>query len=110
MENANLINVYRCETCGNEMVTVNRHRGVTAFVIRCRVDGCGGYGTSSMYRNSQQLKPTLEWYRPEGDELPTLDDALREHVSRGGLLLRDLAADVRAMLAERISQPTKEKP
>lgn len=99
------INVYVCEY-GCHTVTIDVDEGVTPMFIKCRAaprpdrpiekrfldenGECNGRATSSMYppppMPSWIGKPTHEWYRPT--ELSDLDPETREHVERGGLLLR----------------------
>lgn len=97
MEKANRINAYVCEKCGRSTVTVNACDGTTPFLIECRVNnvGCGGLAQSSMYRNSQELRPDWEWYRPGELALSKMDPAIQDHVRAGGLVLRKLDASGR---------------
>jgi hypothetical protein len=83
-------NAYQCEKCGHETVTVNQDEGVTPFMIRCRRFGCEGLARSLCYNTPQQRVPTHAWYRPDEKRTKRLDEATREHVTQGGLLLRAL--------------------
>lgn len=100
------LNVYRCEY-GCNTVTVDVAEGVTPFFIKCRAkprpgrpllpeltgdDGeCIGQAQSCMYPRGPVPpwigEPTHEWYKPEVSD--DMDDATREHIERGGLLLRE---------------------
>jgi ribosomal protein L40E len=95
-EEKGLINVYVCQTCGSQIVTINREEGTTPFMIRCeattgwRQTRCQGNCFSSFYRVDQKTAPTHEWYRPTttGERKKLADPAVAEHVRLGGLLLR----------------------
>ncbi len=83
----NTINVYKCDTCHRFIVTVDRDEGVTPMFLSCKgKPGCQGRMTSRMYRVPQVLVPDWEWYKPAS--LEGLREGEREHVERGGLLLR----------------------
>jgi hypothetical protein len=83
-------NVYTCDTCGRQMVTVDRDDGVTPFATRCSCPA-RAHMTSSMYQVDQALPATHEWYRPApGTLLKSIH--VHEHVKRGGLLLREIGA------------------
>lgn len=104
-------NVYTCEVCGAQLVTVDRDPGTTPFMVTCgdyNAGGCGGHMTSAFYPNGPRpphiSAPTHEWYRPNDAELtaecakhkhrPGVPTAIREHVTRGGLLLRPIPSTV----------------
>lgn len=84
-------NAYVCEDmpdgtsgCGHFIITVDREPGVTPAMVAC--GNCGTFAGSKFYRIADGFEPTHEWYRPE-----TLDECKpgeRDHVERGGLLLR----------------------
>lgn len=98
------INVYQCEKCGGETVTVDREEGVTPFMIRCRADAKrGGMMSSTFYMAPQDLAPTYEWRKPTPAEYKKLDKATRkDHVDRGGLLLYRIEPEKRiAAIIER---------
>lgn len=108
------VNGYACDTCGQAVVTIDKHPGVTpAFVSHGQFGvECEGTTTSSWYRVRQELGvyATHEWYRPSADELldyhalaagPTpvghaaasewaMAGGTVDHVMRGGLLLRKI--------------------
>ena len=99
MEQGNAINVYRCPMCHWQAVTINRVEGVTPMFIRCESKTCASRNDlpgcfSAMYRVSQQLEPTHEWYRPEEEELLEKPWA-RAHVEAGGLMLRRIQGRAR---------------
>lgn len=84
------LNIYTCDTCRGHIVTIDMDAGTTPFMIACHAvqegEGqCKGRMTSSMYRVfDQSMRPDYEWYRPTGYVIPNL----RDHVNRGGLLMR----------------------
>lgn len=82
-------NVYTCEACHGEMVTVDVDAGVTPFMLGCQATpGCSGMAQSAMYRVPPErvAEATHEWYTPA--TLDGLDAATLDHVQKGGLLLR----------------------
>lgn len=92
-------NHYTCELC--RMVTVSKDLadGVTPFLVKCHATvGCEGLAQSSVYRGPQNedQKPHILWYAPTPDELtayvrdldPLRQAEVREHVSKGGLLMK----------------------
>lgn len=87
VERRGQINVYRCEVCGFELVTINADNGVTPMFVRCRKPGCKGTMCSAGYRVAVNPIPRMRWYRPKQDEYQRLDAGTREHVGMGGLLL-----------------------
>lgn len=92
-EAVNAQNGYRCQSCGYLLVTINRAEGVTPFSMGCRnpsmIDGCPGPMCSTVYRLPPGAPaPTWEWYSPSKGQRKRLDDWSRDHVERGGLLLR----------------------
>lgn len=88
----NTINVYTCKV-GHRIVTVDRQKGVTPFIIGCKHPSCAERATSNFYRVDRGLTPTHEWYRPSLREYETLDPHSKDHVSNGGLLLREIDSD-----------------
>ncbi len=92
MENAGKKNIYKCDTCGHQIVTINLADGVTSFMVACRSDRrCTGFMHSMFYNVDQSLNPTHEWYRPEGKELKRMSEAMQYHVQMGGLDLRQVS-------------------
>lgn len=82
-------NIYVCLKCKGHIVTVDLERGVTPFMLRCRATvSCDGDMQSSMYRVfDQEIRADHEWYRPTAAEVLTARE--REHVEKGGLLIRN---------------------
>ncbi len=82
-------NLYTCDMCRGEIVTIDTDKGVTPFMISCRAtSGCKGFMASSFYHCDPARVAQFEWYRPETIE--GFDPATKEHVMKGGLLLRPL--------------------
>jgi hypothetical protein len=87
------INVYSCPA-GHTTVTIDTDEGVTPMMLRCTKrakDGkhdCTEYARSSWYRCDQALTPEYEWYKPAS--LKGLNRDEKEHVVKGGLLLRKI--------------------
>jgi len=79
-------NAYECEACGSYIVTIDRAPGVTPFMVKC--ENCGGMAKSKLYRVQSYLEPTHEWYRPE--RLEDVPPGSADHISRGGLILREI--------------------
>lgn len=81
-------NIYVCDECFGHIVTIDLVEGVTPFMLQCRATAeCKGAMQSSMYRVfDQRMEPGFEWYRPGQPEKLRAD--IREHVRKGGLLLR----------------------
>lgn len=86
------INQYRCKECGGTITTIDRDPGVTPFMLACRATGgCNGTMLSSTYRVAPGLTPDHEWYKP--DSLKGLSPGMRDHVERGGLLIRKIESE-----------------
>lgn len=87
-------NAYKCQKCKGIVVFRHLHPGVTPMFLTCRAkDSCQGHMSSFGYMLTpqwSQLKPTFEWYRPSAEEFLTLDREVKQHVQRGGLLLRPI--------------------
>lgn len=84
-----MVNVYTCRECGKEHITVNLAAGVTSMFINCRsLGGCSGTAVSAMYRVDQNLLPEWVWYKPDAKEVSKMDEGMKSHVERGGLVLR----------------------
>jgi hypothetical protein len=94
------INIYICDS-GHQTVTIDRAAGTTPYLIAC--PGCEAIGkeetaVSLMYKVSQALVPSHEFYKPTELELanlkaelaPLVLDDLAEHVAKGGLLFRKI--------------------
>lgn len=86
------INVYTCEQDRNHlMTTVDVDKGTTPFMASCRHPGCGGLMRSACYPRERPIPRwvppiTHEWYAPKEGEYDPIN---REHVEKGGLLLRE---------------------
>jgi hypothetical protein len=104
-------NAYFCDECQGYVITIDRDEGVTPMFLACRVKGdpndpandCKGKMTSMMYPaqpwpeedgygNPIPTEPTWEWYKPEPSDPALKDAGTREHVTKGGLLLRRIEA------------------
>lgn len=81
-------NLYR-GVCGHWTVTIDRDPGVTPFMTCC--PQCGETVQSAFYRIPHDLTATHEWYRPAREEYEGLSRGSKEHVLKGGLLLRPIA-------------------
>lgn len=90
METAGQVNVYLCTRCRRATATVNLADGVTPMFVPC--PRCGGVAGSEMYdlRRCANVTCTHAWLRPTG-----ADEATRDHLLRGGLLLVPLRAVLR---------------
>lgn len=81
-------NAYRCDTCGKSIVTIDRDKGTTPFMIFCRAtDGCKGMMESSFYSGllANCGAPTFEWRKPTRDEYAAASKGMKEHFDMGGL-------------------------
>lgn len=101
------LNIYTCEGCRAHIVTRDLTEGVTSFMLSAMEycpNRCGQeiHGinrvmmTSSMYRVwDQSMREDYQWYSPTAEQLVTDDigPARREHVAKGGLLLRKAVFD-----------------
>lgn len=84
------LNIYTCTECRGHIVTKDVDEGVTPFMISCeaKID-CLGAMESSFYRVwDQRIAPSHHWYKPGPAEHAALIPGYREHVDKGGLLLR----------------------
>lgn len=118
------VNVYECNACHKRIATVDLADGTTPFTIGCmtndkslvdRVAGirvkykteCNGMMQSCWYGQlpggygEPMPEVTYEWYKPTVEEACKLEDGEREHVSLGGLLLREITDEGRALLKNR---------
>lgn len=90
---AGKINTYTCPK-GHVTVTIDLADGTTPMMLRCKQkdnDGkhnCTEFASSGWYNVAQNLKPEYEWYKPEN--LKGLNPDEKEHVQKGGLLLRKI--------------------
>ena len=85
-------NIYLCRVCGTGFVSEDLEKGVTPFLTTCLNPSCGKLAHSLCYRCPQEMlhdvKPALEWYRPNPEEMLTADIATTQHVEKGGLISR----------------------
>lgn len=101
-------NIYQCQTCLGLICTVDRDKGVTPFMIDCKVTAdCKGPMQSSFYMVHPMVVPTFEWFRPTSEELADICESLDgpraalrkaayvDHVNRGGLILRPIKRERR---------------
>ena len=93
-------NAYFCKSCRKVTITVDIDEGVTPAFIGCphckksmassfmyQIPGCMYFGE---FKNGQMtiLPADYEWYKPPDREIVLLSDGEKEHVSKGGLLMR----------------------
>lgn len=98
------LNIYTCDTCREHIVTEDIDRGVTPFLISCEYCTRGKM-RSSMYRVFDlSMKEGYHWYTPSADELERDTPWAREHVEKGGLLLRKADGTVTNAQARRMVQ------
>jgi len=102
------INGWRCDRCGQHTYCIHVNDGVTPMFLACRASGrlgdCDGTGASLMYPGGPPPAHVIEavqfeWYEPTGFEYRRLEPSAREHVDKGGLLLRDLTDAGRRLLS-----------
>lgn len=80
-------NIYVCDDCEAQLITIDRDEGTTPFMTACPV--CNGMTVSKCYRVPQDIVPTHEWYRPDTNEYRTIKNpGTLDHIDRGGLILR----------------------
>ncbi len=72
--------------CGYNLVSIDRDKGTTPFMIKC--DKCGGMMKSTLYRIDQNYVPTHEWFKPS--DVSDIPKGWEDHVSMGGLVLREI--------------------
>lgn len=90
------LNIYTCDRCRSHIVTRDMAEGVTPFMLpsaKYCPNQCGQEPrewvamTSSFYRVwDQRMQEDYQWYRPDDGE--PYDPAYRDHVDRGGLVIR----------------------
>lgn len=83
-------NVYTCPA-GHRTWTVDRDEGVTPFMMGCCRRGCALDAVSGCYRQKRlpDERVTHEWFKPSPEAVKRLHPAERDHVERGGLVLRE---------------------
>ena len=82
-------NRYTCELCESILVSVDIDDGTTPFMIECWNCDVADM-TSEMYMCPQDLIVTHEWYAPDRKERRKLSPSEKNHVEKGGLLMRPL--------------------
>ncbi len=86
-------NGYVCSE-GHTTITIHKDHGVTPMFLGCKT--CGATANSQMYSVEiydgyyGEGQATHEWYKPEGKVFKSLDIESQDHVTRGGLLLREI--------------------
>lgn len=104
MIEAGAINAWNCPDCKRNTVAIHVDEGVTPMFLRCRrTEGCNGMASSAMYPDPpipEHIIDALEWewYKPADADLQSLDSEMRDHVDRGGLILRPLSDAGRALV------------
>lgn len=85
------LNVYVCENCKKWVFTYDRDDGATPFMIECRATPlCSGIMQSQFYPISipPHVVPEYEWYKAKIKK--HMDEATKDHIRNGGLMLRKL--------------------
>lgn len=91
-------NVYKCNA-GHLTVTIDRDEGTTPFAIACPkcpkkptlgVDSDDYFAKSAFYQCGQHLQAEYEWYKPGKEEIKKLGKWEKEHVKKGGLIMRKI--------------------
>jgi hypothetical protein len=60
------VNIYTCDKCGNQTITVHADEGIAPVLIGC--DKCkNGDSQSHFYNVPQNLKAKYEWFKPLTD-------------------------------------------
>jgi len=91
METKGQINIYTCDTCRGEIVTINRNEGVTPAFLSCNTTrSCPGTMASQWYHVPQDLTPDWEWFMPDRKEWRNYSRAMVKHFQMGGLDLRKI--------------------
>lgn len=81
------LNVYICKK-NHKTVTIDKHVGVTPYMMNCKQENCTEMSSSSCYDVPKFLFPTYEWYKPKS--LKNLSKWEKQHVEKGGLSLRKI--------------------
>ena len=88
MEKAGQIHAYRCKQCQGIQYSINLHHGITRTTIPCKF--CINSAEKCPPPADKEIICERAWYRPTADEYNRLLLAQKEHVLRGGLLLKPL--------------------
>lgn len=86
------------------IVTVDINTGITPYVINDKETD--RLLKSLCYLVPQDIKPTHEWYRPTLEEHKLLPMNMREHVSKGGLVLRKIGETFQTTFKQQIRKLT----
>ncbi len=89
----NGVNAYSCDRCRQTIITIHVDDGVTPMMLACRAKkDCRGTMRSGFYKEPESSRPdaTHEWYKPVGVEFDALSRAMKDHVERGGLDIREI--------------------
>lgn len=98
------INGWICDKCHEVTYAIHLDEGVTPFYLGCRVtDGCKGLAESLFYPDSRPPPHVIaevkwEWYEPNNVRYQTLNENEKDHVDKGGLLIRELTEAGRKLL------------
>lgn len=79
--------IYTCVHCKRRLITAEADSGTVPQLIDCIF--CPSLMVSQFRRKDQSLTATHEWYRPSNDELSVMNQTVKDHVSQGGLILRE---------------------
>ena len=83
-------NMYICDDCETVYITIDRDQGITPFLMSCKTNKCEGMAQSSLYRVNQNIVPDHEWYYPDKEEYIKQGPSTKQHIDKGGLLLRKI--------------------
>lgn len=79
------LNRYTCEDCKQSIVTIDRDKGTTPMMLRCRATrGCKGMMMSAWYTDVKG-EPAFEWRKPTKKEYRRASAPMKEHFDMGGL-------------------------
>lgn len=97
-------NAYFCDKCLNYIVTIDIDVGVTPMFLACRAtEDCPGTMVSMMYPDEPwperdpggreiPTEPNFEWFKPSLKNARRRGPEMYDHVRRGGLDIRPVAA------------------
>jgi hypothetical protein len=97
------INGWTCDICGVVRYVVHIHHGVTPMFLSCKEALCKGMGISIMYPDPPAPQHVIEsvqweWFQPTKSRLKHMTPEMQEHIKRGGLDLRPLTDEGRAVI------------
>jgi len=82
-------NAYTCQKCKGTIITVDRDKGTTPFMIECLAKvGCDGDMHSHFYTGpvvNGSLPAAYEWRKPTEKEFAEASVAMKAHFNQGGL-------------------------